>query len=303
MTAPALTDDLTGLTRLEMLRLPAIDQPLLRCGHQCAHGFGPRWWRHANRLAALMPPRDRRARGWYRWMLGHHVAFGTWRVLADLLQATIDGRGERSRLLDQAASLYEVYSALLLYSGSCSSEIYAEVIRPRMAATDPAFSGTWARDHERLQRLMRMVAVDPAGALKKASKFNKLVHMTVAKRLVPAGHSLLRDAGRAGDVVTDADRDTLDRFFLVDRARVCQAEFVEQLLQRIARIRCDLGVHPLDARYDRGDVARAQVAVADRITQFSEALAVLVRCATPGRREGRCMPVKPGGRKEIRVRR
>lgn len=258
--------------RLDLLRLPAPEVPLLRCKHSGLHKNGKRSTSGINMWVALIPPRDPRARSWFRWMVGHHVAFGTWRLLADLLQTTTDRRDQPCRVFDLAGGLYDVYSALLLYAGSCSPEIYAEVIRDRMAARDPALSGTWARDYERLRRLTRVVVADSTSSLKRAIKFNKLVHMTVAKRLVPAGHSLLQEAGRAGDAVTDADRDTLDEFFLVERVRVCHAELFEQLTLRIVRIQFDLAAHRLDVHYGRPDIAEAQAMVADKLTWLIEAL-------------------------------
>lgn len=187
---------------------------------------------------------------WYRWLLGHHGAFCAWRLLSDAL-----GRGD----LDEAAALHDAYSALLLYSGSCRPEVYGSVIRPRMAARHPAMSGTWARDHRHATALLAGVRPTPGSALKEAVKFNRLVHMTVAARLVPSGGSLLRDAGwDVHRTPTEDEQGLLDDFFLVDRVPVCAHVFTASLRTRVAALMADLAVRPVRATYEREAVNHFQ---------------------------------------------
>ncbi|QKV74044.1 L-tyrosine 3-hydroxylase [Amycolatopsis sp. Hca4] len=198
------------------------------------------------------PPADGEAElAWYRWLLGHHGAFCAWRLLSAAL-----GRGD----LGEAADLHDTYSALLLYSGSCTPEVYCSVIRPRMAARHPAMSGTWARDHRHAAALLAAARPAPGSALKVAVKFNRLVHMTVAARLVPDGGSLLRDAGRDVHCApTEGEQALLDDFFLVDRAPVCAHVFTAALRERVAALLADLAARPVRASYDRDAVNQFQV--------------------------------------------
>ncbi|KOV83964.1 hypothetical protein ADL03_18885 [Nocardia sp. NRRL S-836] len=188
-------------------------------------------------------------------MIGHHVTFGVWRMLADLLAGS-DGSGSLSEAdTARAAWWYDCYSALLLYAGSCTPEVYALSIRPRMAAKHPAFSGLWARDHERVADLLGTLRPPRDGVLKRALKRNRLVHMTVAQMLVPEGASLFKGhGGRAGNGVTDAERALFDEFFLVSRGVVTQADFTAAMLSRLVAIREDLAADPVDARAEVFDL-------------------------------------------------
>lgn len=193
----------------------------------------------------LLPPTDPDERAFYRWMLGHHVAFGVWRLLGDLLEDML----LRERLSDagmvQAAWWYDCYSALLLYAGSCTPQTYARTIRPRMAAAHPAFSGVWARDYERVLHLLHRLGPAADSVLKKAMKRNRLVHMTIAGILVPNGKSLLKQAGgRPGDGATDTEREIVDSFFLIRRGPVRNGVFRAHLLYRVAAIDYDLATDP-----------------------------------------------------------
>ncbi|WP_410586419.1 L-tyrosine 3-hydroxylase [Amycolatopsis sp. lyj-23] len=187
---------------------------------------------------------------WYRWLLGHHGAFCAWRLLAAAL-----ARGD----LGEAADLYDTYSALLLYAGSCRPEVYRSVIRPRMAARHPAMSGKWVRDQRHVSALLAGAQPAPGSPLKAAVKFNRLVHVTVAARLVPAGGSLLRDAGRdVHDVPTEAEQALVDDFFLVDRAAVCAHAFGAAVRARASALLADLTEWPVRVTYDRDAVNQFQ---------------------------------------------
>lgn len=215
---------------LDRLVLPSPDEPFAPCGsHRAA--------RPGN------VSRDENTRAWHRWMLGHHAAFCVWRLMSEVLAAGTAG---------VAAALYHAYSALLLYSGSCTPAVYDSVIRPRMRAAHPAFSGTWARDYRQVRAHLAEAAPAAGSPLKEAVKFNRLVHMSVAARLVPGGGSLLRDSARDVHAApTQEETDLFDSFFLTDRGPVCAHDFVTHLRLRVATIRADLDDHPLDVHYDR----------------------------------------------------
>lgn len=204
------------------------------------------------------PPFDSEAEfAWYRWVLGHHGSFVTWRLLSSALDR---------RDFDEAAALYDAYSALLLYAGSCTPEVYAAVIRPRMTARHPAMSGTWARDYRHITAQLAEVVPARGSALKEAVKFNRLVHMTVAYRLVPTGRSLLRDAGHdVHQEPTEEEQSIIDDFFLMDRAPNCVPGFVAALRARVSAILADVHLNPARAGYDREAVNRFQEEVPEHI--------------------------------------
>ncbi|HEX8867574.1 MAG TPA: hypothetical protein VF821_18090, partial [Lentzea sp.] len=168
----------------------------------------------------------------------------------------------------------------LLYSGNCTPEQYERILRPEMKATDPAFSGTWARDHERLPCLMRTLSrVHPGESTKPVTDSyyaNRLVHIAVARRLVPDGASLLQQAHRGGTGPTPSERDVYDRFFLVLRAEICARGRAAQLLERLALILCDVALHGLEP-FEPGVVQLRSSGLLERLR--SEMDSVLMRVA------------------------
>ncbi|MDR6593482.1 L-tyrosine 3-hydroxylase [Saccharothrix longispora] len=242
-------------TGLPPLRLPMPDAGFADCAPPC-------------RRPPLPPPvgveADPDALGWYRWMLGHHVAVCVWRLLCDHLPEAPANPAAG----EVVADLYDAYSALLLYSGSCSPQTYATVIRARMKARHPAFSGTWARDYEQVSELLGRFRPFAGERVKRALKTNRLVHMTVAKRLVPQGKSLLRESGMDPTRTVDTDRDRFDEFFGVDRAEVCRDEFADQLADRVRLVLDDLAARPDPVRYDNADVSRLQAELPDLLDRL-----------------------------------
>ncbi|MGW6510966.1 hypothetical protein ACWGCP_26100, partial [Streptomyces niveus] len=106
--------------------------------------------------ATLLPPADEVSRVQHRWLVGHHAAFAVWQSLADVLHVLAAAtEAATDRLAVRAAALYDAYSVLFLYAGSCTPELYAAVLRPHMTATHPAFSGEWARDHAPVPAALR----------------------------------------------------------------------------------------------------------------------------------------------------
>lgn len=194
----------------------------------------------------LQSPHGIGERAYHRWVLGHHIAFGVWRMLIDLFGLMLR-EGATERFTKQAAAWYDRYSAAQLYAGSCGPQIYAAALRPRMVAFNPAFSGVWARDYERVTALMTELNPPTDGVLRQAVKRHRLVHMGLAGLLVPDGKSLLKRAGRtASGPTTDSERDQFDAFFMIERRPVHAAQFRAQMLQRLAAARCDLVTHPIE---------------------------------------------------------
>jgi hypothetical protein len=103
-----------------------------------------------------------------------------------------------------------------------------------MMKTSPSFSGTWARDYERVLDLVRRVSPAPRCAFSVAYRTMRTIHMSQAKRLVPDGASLLKAAGRHGaNETTDLERELFDRFFLTERKAGCGCSFRVQLVRRM----------------------------------------------------------------------
>jgi hypothetical protein len=225
---------------LPVLRLPLPGVELIPCANGC--------YQIPIDITAPEEPVDRAV---HRWFLGHHGAFLVWRFLLTALDRLT--REHDSQLVRLAALGYDAYSVMFAYSGSCSRELYEDVIRPKMVAFDPAFSGRWARDYEPLPGLLRRArtALGPAAAepLCAASKANLVAHMEVMRKLVPDGQSLLRESGRTRVATTDAERARFDEFFLVSRENVCASRYRAHGAAVLSAIGRDLVKHPLRPEY------------------------------------------------------
>lgn len=201
-------------------------------------------------LQALTPPEDQEHRVPYRWWVGHQAAFVLWQLLAESLAAMLRASTLSRHAVAQAATMYDAYSALLLYTGSCSADHYAVTLRTAMNRCHPAFSGEWARDHEQIPELLQKIRTKYpqtlTASLTEAHRANNRVHMAVAKALVPGGTSLLQLAGRRpGGGPSTGEYNCYDGFFLVARRTVCHRGRNAQLLRRLAQISCDLALHGL----------------------------------------------------------
>ncbi|WP_329791532.1 L-tyrosine 3-hydroxylase [Lentzea sp. DG1S-22] len=251
-------DAVTTAGQLPPLRLPLPTAAFARCDRResgCQKRAGE---------AASAPPQDESALAWYRWLAGHHLAVGVWRLQLDHLAVLLEPHCSPSAAvaaMRSIAVLYDSYSALLLYSGSCAPEAYSAVIRSRMKARHAAFSGTWAREYERISLLLAELGRGTDDRLKNAMRFNRLVHMSVGRRLVPNGKSLLRESGGVPGTTTDADRDRFDEFFLISREAVCRHVLAAVLVDRVTLVLDDIARVPLDIEYDNDAVRRFQTDV------------------------------------------
>lgn len=200
------------------------------------------------RRELLKPPSDTNEHAFYRWILGHHISSGIWRLLINLFERMLD-EGASEDLLNRAGEWYDRYSATQIYTGSCTPSTYTAAIRSRMIANNSAFSGKWARDHERALSLLKALNTPGDGVLAQALKRHRTIHMRLAKILVPdGGKSLLEQSGRnAKDPVTDWERDQFDGFFMIERGPVHTAQFQADMLRNTAAARCDLLAHPIES--------------------------------------------------------
>ncbi|GHH31680.1 hypothetical protein [Lentzea cavernae] len=225
---------------LPVLRLPMPGADLIPCADGCFQT-----------PIVIRTPEDSVDHAVHRWFLGHHGAFLVWKFLSDSLDRLI--REPDSQLVRLTALGYDAYSVMLAYSGSCSRQVYEDVIRPMMMTFDPAFSGRWARDYEPLPGLLRRAraALGPAAAqpLSSASKANLVAHIEVMRKLVPDGPSLLRESGRARETTCDAERARFDEFFLVSRENVCVSRYRAHRAAILSAIGHDLAKHPLEPEH------------------------------------------------------
>lgn len=220
----------------------------------------------------------------YRWWVGHQLAFCVWRMLSESLTSITRAERLPSSLVDAATVLYDAYSVLLLYTGSCSPEVYASTLRPAMAAAHPAFSGRWARDYEAIPPLMRVVRrTRPSAAVDRliaAAHVSQFVHRAVGKRLIPNSPSLLRLHGHEPEQpVSDAERDLFDAFFLVTRNDMTRQAFDAGRNMLTVAVTTDLTERPLNEAAGTPDAPgpRATATIALR----RDAVAILRQLQSP----------------------
>lgn len=205
---------------------------------------------------AFQPPADEVSRVRYRWLVGHHAAFTVWQSLAGGLRALAAApEAAVSSLTTGAAALYDTYSVLLLYAGSCTPELYGAMLRPHMTTTHPAFSGQWSRDHASVPAALRAVRDRHAPAriapLSRAVKDNRRVHMAVAAKLVPGGASLLQQSGRRPSQRPTEDEQALyDTHFRVQRQPLCRTAQHTQLIRLLGQCAADIAGHGLGSAPD-----------------------------------------------------
>jgi hypothetical protein len=213
----------------------------------------------------------------FRWLLGHQVTLCVWRAQGWLLHAIVSGCRPPGAWTTAAVRLFDVYSLMLLYAGSCSPEEYDRVLRADMRSWHPAFSGEWFRDYPVIPELVRRITAERSatvsGPLAVASRRNRRTHMAIARKLVPGGVSLLRETGRrpaAGGTPEEAA--LIDAYFRVRRAPSCHGAFAAQAVART-----ELAVADISARGLHG----AAVPPAPLVPEHGAELARLERDAVP----------------------
>ncbi|MBM0230759.1 hypothetical protein JNW91_02015 [Micromonospora sp. STR1_7] len=184
---------------------------------------------------------------WFRWITGHQIAFVMWRLLAQEMRTAALTDGARQADAVTAMSSYvRGYCAMLLYTASCSRQIYATLIRPSMFLAHPGFSGTWASDFTAVRQVFRNRQLSWLGdeavlaELRRAVAVYQLVHAGVATKLVPAGGSLLQEAASASTRVPELRGILYDNYFMTARIPGCEDRVVAQLLRRLEAVTLDL---------------------------------------------------------------
>ena len=162
-----------------------------------------------------------------------------------------DERYDRRDALQTLARCVRGYCAMLLYTSSCTTEVYNGWIRTSMYLQHRGFSGTWAPDFAAVRHLFRVrrwqsSTTPDAIDLGRAVRLYKTIHAGVAAKLVPNGHSLLRESGHA-----PRPRDPelvgllYDNYFMTLRAPVDDAAVLDQLLRRLAAVGQDVAANGL----------------------------------------------------------
>ncbi|GGP00723.1 L-tyrosine 3-hydroxylase [Wenjunlia tyrosinilytica] len=189
---------------------------------------------------------------WFRWITGHQLTFMLWQELGR--RAAGAAATSPSDEVDSAARLVRGYSAMLLYTASCTRDVYHRVIRPSMALHHPAFSGAWARDYGPVRALLRgrlpAAWEGRADALLEECALNEAVHEGIALKLVPDAPSLLQSAaGQGRPLPRDVRAVLFDTYFLTLRAPCSPVEVAAQLLRRVRAVCDDLAANCLYPAY------------------------------------------------------
>ncbi|GAA2255803.1 hypothetical protein GCM10010145_24990 [Streptomyces ruber] len=195
---------------------------------------------------------------WFRWITGHQLTFMLWQELGR--RAAEAAAPAPPDDMAAAARLVRGYSAMLLYTASCSRDVYHRVIRPSMALHHPAFSGAWARDYGPVRTLLRgrlpTAWAGRADAVREECALNTAVHEGIAAKLVPDAPSLLQSAaGGTRPLPRDVRAVLFDTYFLTLRAPCSPTEIAAQLLRRVRVVRDDLVVNGL---YPAATTSRAE---------------------------------------------
>lgn len=191
---------------------------------------------------------------WFRWITGHQIMLTLWHILNKHMQQ-IDHYDE------QAVTLYtriiKGTTLVFEYTGSCTEVYYQKNIRPYMLLTHKAFSGKWASDYigmpKNIQNIFSKKDISESTKkqlclLRKAHNISQKTHLGVAKKLVPEGVSLLKDAKQEGYAYEQAEehhQQLFDAFFLVRRTPISAAAVTHNLARRLHVVIDDLNQNPL----------------------------------------------------------
>lgn len=223
---------------------------------------------------------------WYRWITGHHISFVIWRRLAmELRMAT--QRAGRQVVGPAMADCVRAYCGMLLYTGSCTSSIYNDSIRPSMYRLHHAFSGTWSADYGAVRallsgRLAYTLSGPEVRRLVREVELSKKIHLGVAAKLVADGRSLLQALPEKTKVAQRRLRNAIfDCCFLTTRAPVSAEEVSVQWLRRTRAVAIDLRTNGMYPRADGTAEEGVPEELADRDVIDCEAdlLVIMARAA------------------------
>lgn len=246
---------------LEPLTLPDPGTPDLGGGRRvevsspheilpaCRQLLGP--WQDPDTLPPLDHAEFSREIYWFRWITGHQVSFIIWRLMADADRRLQGEQHDQRDALETLTHYVRGYCAMLLYTSSCTTEIYNDWIRPSMYLQHRGFSGGWAPDYAPVRHLLRLrrwqsTTMPEAMELRRAVRLYKSIHAGVAAKLVPKGHSLLRNSDQPRSTQDPRLLGLLyDNYFMTLRAPIGDESVVGQLLRRLAAVGQDLAANGL----------------------------------------------------------
>ncbi|GLU49971.1 hypothetical protein Nans01_43220 [Nocardiopsis ansamitocini] len=188
---------------------------------------------------------------WFRWIIGHHISFVIWRLLADALSQAPEDEEGRKALAGTVATYVRAYCGMLLYTGSCTPSIYNATIRPSMYRLHSTFSGTWALDYPAVRSLFRgrkapAVLGAQTGEVMREVGMSNQIHLGVSSKLVERGRSLLQQSIDAPDTHQPRRWGTVfDCYFLTVRAPVPPEQVLTQLMRRLKATAIDLATNGL----------------------------------------------------------
>lgn len=201
---------------------------------------------------------------WFRWIIGHHISFIIWRLLAERLRGAWAEPVDRSVAV-AIAQYVRGYCGMLLYTSSCTPAVYNSLIRPSMYRLHRTFSGTWAPDYRPVRGLFRGRRTPPVQEpererLVREVRLSREIHLGVATKLVTDGRSLLQRS--------IADRSAgphhmwgamFDCCFLTVRGPVSAREIAAQLFRRQQAVAIDIATNGLYPSADPQETLPAEL--------------------------------------------
>jgi hypothetical protein len=227
---------------------------------------------------------------WFRWITGHQLTFIIWQEIGRLIAGA--PASDPASDIWRAITLIRAYSAMLLYTASCTREVYHKVIRPSMALHHPGFSGSWARDYGPVRALMRGrlpgAWVREGTPLIGECALNDTVHEAIAAKLVPGAPSLLQSSGGDGrNLPRDMRAVLFDTYFLTLRAPCTPEEVTAQKLRRVRAVLADLRVNGLYSGLASSRDERPDVLLSPDVEKIERAMPSVLTAIARGRRKER----------------
>ena len=217
---------------------------------------------------------------WFRWITGHQLTFLFWQELRRRAGEAPTAPGGPGGL-PSAARLVRGYSAMLLYTASCTRDVYHRLIRPSMVRYHPGFAGSWARDYGHVRALLRGRLPTAWGGradpLLRECTLHDAVHEGIARKLVPGAPSLLQASAGSGRILPREVRAVLyDTYFLTLRAPCSRPDVTSQLLRRVRAVRDDLTANGLYPGFASSRQEKPAALMAPAVEECEEAIPQLL---------------------------
>jgi len=225
---------------------------------------------------------DASKNAWFRWVTGHQLSCCLWQALACIL-----GDSELpAQSVENCVILLQTYSLILLYTGSVSPEIYANLLRPFMLMWHASFSGTWAADYRLVKQKLGPVAqkLGVNNRLSLAFRDTYRIHDEVGRVLVGEGtKSLLRQSKQDQVCVSEEPEKSkrFDGFFQIVRTNSNNKTVTGQVASRIKAVAIDLVANGLWTAYSEprmGDIPFVNSEVPHLLEQLELGANICLAC-------------------------